>query len=621
MANFISDLAAPLVDLNGQDTITLGNAFEGIHVFGSPGSGKTSGSGQTIARSFLRAGMGGLVLCSKPSEVERWQKYAAENGRESSLFIFDKHEGFNFVEYALARYGVDAITNVVGILMRTLDDARKARGKTGSDENPFWDESTEEVLKHAIPVLYSATGTVTIDDIIDFAIAAPATPERVTELAKNTRAFKANAAMSALMKMDSPEAAIALSPAEGKRLLKFWASEWQSNDGKTRSNILSSLRSRLGLFRHGVLKDCFTTKTTWIPETLFHGCITIVGLPVQANETEGRLAQLLMKYMTQLAIESRKTLPERHQERPVFLWVDEAHRFVSMKDEQFLAECRENRACCCFLSQGLPSYYSALGRDQEKTVDGLIGKFKTQVFHQNGCHHTNEFASKIIGRGIQQRRTVGTSYSVNHGVTKGVSVGKTRGFSKGFSIGKSEGESTGINQSFNRGRSVSRGTNRGRNIGGGESVSSGKSGGSSHGYTSSNGGTQGSGSSSTNSGWNNSKSRNSSWSQSTGSSETEGHNSGWSAGRNSGRNSGRNQSFNTGVNESETVTESFSETTGETFGENESFAEQMDNLIEPNYFANELLTGGAHRIVTGLVFSTGARFSNGKNHILVGFKQ
>jgi hypothetical protein len=51
-------------------------------------------------------------------------------------------------------------------------------------------------------------------------------------------------------------------------------------------------------------------------------------------------------------------------------------------------------------------------------------------------------------------------------------------------------------------------------------------------------------------------------------------------------------------------------------------AEQMDNLIEPNFFANELLAGGGeHHIVTALLFRAGARFSNGQNFILVGFRQ
>jgi len=618
MANFISDPEAPLVLLNGQDRLTLRQAYEGIHVFGAPGSGKTSGSGQTIARSLMRAGMGGLVLCSKPSEIERWQQYAAENGRENSLFIFDREQGFNFIEYALARYGVDSITNIVGIIMRVLDDARKARGKTGGDDSPFWDESIEEILKHAIPVLYSAHGTVTIQGILDFAVNAPVGDEKWKEVAKN---IEGNPTALALRNM-SAAPVNPLPPEDSKRMVSYWMmGEWQKMDERTRGNVLSSLTSRLGLFRHGMLRDCFCGKTTVIPEMMFHGAVIVLAMPVQANETEGRLGQMVFKYMTQLAIEGRNSLPERHRERPVFLWVDEAHRFISVKDEQFLAECRESRCCCVFLSQGLPSYYAALGEKETKRVDGLIGKFTTQIFHQNGCHHTNEFASKIIGRGLQMRRTLGQNRSSSHSTTKGRSVGSSRGWSQGMSRGKSSGESWGVNESVNRGESETTGTTRGVNEGGGSSTSKGRSGGGSHGSSTSTGGGGGSTNSSHNSGWNRSKSDSSSWSRSEGSSESVGRNSGQSRGRNSGGNVGRNDSFNSGVNESQNWGLNESETLGETVGESVSVAEQMDNLIEPNYFATALLSGGAHRIVTALLFRSGARFSNGQNFLLTGFRQ
>jgi TraM recognition site of TraD and TraG len=618
LANFICKPDAALLDLNGQgDKITLRQAYENIHIFGAPGSGKTSGSGQTIARGLLRTGAGGLVLCSKPSEVERWQRYAAENGREDSVFIFDREQGFNFIEYAIARYGVEAITNVVGILMRVLDDARKARGKTGNDDSPFWDESIEELLKHAIPVLYSAHGTVTIEGILDFAVNAPVGTEKWKEVAKN---IEGNPTAAALQKM-AADPLNPLPPAECKRMVSYWMTgEWQKMDERTRGNVLSSLTSRLGLFRHGMLRDCYCGKTTCIPEMMFSGAIIVMAMPVQANETEGRLGQMVFKYMAQLAIEGRNSLPERHRERPVFLWVDEAHRFISVKDEQFLAECRESRCCCVFLSQGLPSYYAALGERETKRVDGLIGKFATQIFHQNGCHYTNEFASKIIGRGLQMRRTVGKNRSTNRSSSKGKSTGASRGSSQGSSRGTSSGESWGVNSSVNRGQSESTGTTRGVNVGGGSSTTVGSSGGSSRSSSDSSRGDK-SDSHSYNSGWNRSKSKNSSWSQSTGSSETVSRNSGESVGSNAGRNTGRNESVNAGVNESQNWGMNESESYGETVGESYSEAEQMDNLIEPNYFATALLSGGEHRIVTGLLFRAGARFSNGQNFLLMGFRQ
>ena len=55
----------PLVQFSplAEDIWTLEDAFQGTVIFGSTGSGKTSGSGQLLALKFLKAGFGGLVLC------------------------------------------------------------------------------------------------------------------------------------------------------------------------------------------------------------------------------------------------------------------------------------------------------------------------------------------------------------------------------------------------------------------------------------------------------------------------------------------------------------------------------------------------------------------------------
>ena len=50
------------------DGFRLADAFEGVVCFGSSGSGKTTGSGAAIARAYLAAGFGGLVL---PNNIAR----------------------------------------------------------------------------------------------------------------------------------------------------------------------------------------------------------------------------------------------------------------------------------------------------------------------------------------------------------------------------------------------------------------------------------------------------------------------------------------------------------------------------------------------------------------------
>jgi len=78
------------------DSWTLRDAYEGTMIFGRSGSGKTSGSGATLARSFLRSGMGGLVLCAKGDEADTWERYAEEAGRADSVIRFDTSGDWRF---------------------------------------------------------------------------------------------------------------------------------------------------------------------------------------------------------------------------------------------------------------------------------------------------------------------------------------------------------------------------------------------------------------------------------------------------------------------------------------------------------------------------------------------
>src|SRR4051812_37651322 len=81
------ELDQPLLFL-GDEALTLRACCEGILITGSTGSGKTSGSGAAIAKSFLRNGFGGIVTCCKPDEPALWRRYARETGREHDLVFF-----------------------------------------------------------------------------------------------------------------------------------------------------------------------------------------------------------------------------------------------------------------------------------------------------------------------------------------------------------------------------------------------------------------------------------------------------------------------------------------------------------------------------------------------------
>src|SRR5260370_41454344 len=71
-----------------EDTWTLEDAFKGTVISGSPGSGKTSGSGQLLALKFLKAGFGGLVLCVDIEEANLWRPYLKAAGRSKGGLFF-----------------------------------------------------------------------------------------------------------------------------------------------------------------------------------------------------------------------------------------------------------------------------------------------------------------------------------------------------------------------------------------------------------------------------------------------------------------------------------------------------------------------------------------------------
>jgi len=81
-------LDEPVLSWNGDSVWTVRDAFEETIIFGANGSGKTSGSGETILRALMKKGFGGLVLSVKGDEWETCQQLAEETVRTADLIRF-----------------------------------------------------------------------------------------------------------------------------------------------------------------------------------------------------------------------------------------------------------------------------------------------------------------------------------------------------------------------------------------------------------------------------------------------------------------------------------------------------------------------------------------------------
>jgi hypothetical protein len=370
--------------------------------------------------------------------------------------------------------------------------------------------------------LFAADGTVTVSNIIKFVMSAATKAEQYVEpeWAKNSYAAQVLQRMA-----KSP--AVPIDGQLQQAALEYWFEQFPRIPEKTRGSILISLSANLDRFKSGRMRKLFCDRTTVVPEMAFHGKIILMAIPVLTYQEDGIVGQLIVKNSFQKAVEFRNSLERSQQLCPVFVWADESQHMVTARDDEALATCRGSRCCMVYLTQTLPSYYAKLGKDKTDAVDGLVGKFGTQIFHQNACHRTNEYASKLIGRALQQRR----------------------------------------NESRSQGTSRSGGMNSGANAGRGTSSSSG------------------------------------------GSSGGQSYSSNHSSGSNSS--SGESWGYNVGK--------------GENHNRSQGTSEQMDFIIEPNFFASKLKSGGpANRnIVTAVWFKAGASFKSaeGRNFLIPAFRQ
>jgi hypothetical protein len=395
---------------NGQ-AFRLADAQTGVCVFGATGSGKTSGPAKHLAYGYLAAGFGGLVLCAKKEERRQWQQWAAETGREDDLVIIEAGGKwrFNFLEWEASRpeEGGGLTINIVALLDEIAGaiahSAGNAEGGHGNDR--FWHDSLHHMnanlvdlplfagIEVSLPLMRSilATAPQNLDQIAD-----PKWREKSVCWATLDEADKATINAADDVRADFEECR------------NYWLLEYPVLAEKTRSIITLSFSMLVRPFITRPLRRLFSTDTNVRPEDAFDGKIIVVDLPVQEFRLAGRVANLAWKYCFQVAVLRRTppTEPDTYL-RPVFLWADEAHNFVSEFDAEYQAVARSAGGCTVYLTQNRESYRRVLGNAD--AVDSLLGNLQAKFFCQNSGE-TNEWAAKLLG----ERWIKVTSTNVGH---------------------------------------------------------------------------------------------------------------------------------------------------------------------------------------------------------------
>jgi hypothetical protein len=169
---------SPLIVLGPEEapyTWTLKNAFEGVLILGTTGSGKTSGSGDAIAESFLRSGFGGLVLTVKKDEAEHWRRLCAYCGRENDFVAVSRGGPWklNLLAYEAQRPGRGSglATNLVSFCQNLLGVSSRYHGPRFTEA--IWEEATNELLNATFELFLTAKAGITFDSLATFVQKAP----------------------------------------------------------------------------------------------------------------------------------------------------------------------------------------------------------------------------------------------------------------------------------------------------------------------------------------------------------------------------------------------------------------------------------------------------------------
>lgn len=393
-------LNVPLLRFGARDIWTMRDACEGTAVFGSSGSGKTSGSGQAIAKALLRAGCGGLVLCAKPGEADLWREYCQATNRLNSLMIFSPSEPwrFNFLQYELSRPGSGAglTENLVRLFSSTLEVAERGRG--GSSNQDFWDRTTKQLLRNCFELVIIARGRLMLQEIYEIIVSAPSSPEAV-----NDPAWQQSSVCWQCIQEGEAKNKTARQTNDFTLAVKYWLREFPALSEKPRSIITTNLTSMLDIFLRGALQELFCTTTNIVPEVTHEGAIIVLDLPVKEYNEVGTLSQMLWKFVWQRASERRDV--SRHG-RVTFLWADEAQFFVEPRDAGFQSTARSSRIATVYLSQNIGAYYSQIGQSETHSV---MGNLQTKIFHANGDTLTNNWSSDLFSKSWQMRGSTGAS--------------------------------------------------------------------------------------------------------------------------------------------------------------------------------------------------------------------
>jgi hypothetical protein len=342
-------LDLPLVRFSqrDEDVWTLRDACQGVLIMGENGSGKTSGSGELLARKYLEAGFGGLVLCFKTDEATLWQRYLKRAGREDvgRYFSVDNAFRFNFMDYEAQGSGVDFAENLVTLLV-DVASIQKRTEASGSEAH-FWLPQKKKLIRNAIELLLMAEKAIQLRTLYQMIVSAPKDPREAAD-----ENWQRESYLFALLQ--EAEAKASDHP-EWELIINYWMRERPALASKTRETIDADFTGMFDPLTRGKIGELFGTGTNLTPDDILDGKVVVIDIPIAKYREVGQYAALIWAQLFQRAVDRRSY--EAPGGRPVFLWEDEAHYFTIEQDALFQTTARSKGISVVRLTQTCQTFW------------------------------------------------------------------------------------------------------------------------------------------------------------------------------------------------------------------------------------------------------------------------
>ena len=433
MGNQLAVLDARMLQLSPVDYEDVRTACSHKLILGTTGSGKSSTSYKSAVISALKLGAGGFFCIAKPEDADAIRAYCAEAGRLASLIDWNgRNFGFNVLAYELARTG--NLNDVLDMLLAMFEIVRGSGTDPGKAGDQFWKDSAQSMLAASVPIVYGATGTVRVGDLLAFIRSAPSSSDQMRDSnwqSQSNFARMFDAAAQRLAEGPVP----GFDTATGQRAMDYWT-EFSGLDPKTQGNIRVSVTTLLSRFESGILKESLCSNIHLFPaEQMMLGAIVLMNVPVQVYGEDGAILQKIVKHAIYRTILTRNAMPDAMRCRPILIGADECQNFL-FRDAEFLAQCRSSLTMVVMATQSLPTLYAKIGGDHpHDRAHYFASAFNTVVLHSSACGETNEWfakqarphppsAAKLQPRRKRRPKHFGMNMGEEHQLRKLISVGR-----------------------------------------------------------------------------------------------------------------------------------------------------------------------------------------------------